>query len=190
MKAEMNFKYVKRGLALSVFLLAGITYYLTAQPSVSFWDCGDILQQHMGWEIPHPPGAPLFLILARVVSMMQLQLILHLEWIWSLFLPAAAAVLLLYLIIIKIIEILEETLIQIYPMHCCLFCSRNRIISSCFAMITCGMQLKQKSMRLTLLYLLPSFFLLLIWNEKAGQSGEWKIYLAYSLSRCLSTSCD
>ena len=65
-----DYKIYRRSLAFLVFILAGITFYLTVQPSLSFWDCGEYLATAYGLEIPHPPGAPFFLILARFFAML------------------------------------------------------------------------------------------------------------------------
>lgn len=52
-----------------VFLVAAITYCLTIEPTASFWDCGEYIACAMGLEVGHPPGAPLFLLIARVFGM-------------------------------------------------------------------------------------------------------------------------
>ncbi|MDT8400616.1 MAG: DUF2723 domain-containing protein [Bacteroidales bacterium] len=51
------------------FLLAAITYILTAEPSLSLWDCGEFIATSFKLEVGHPPGAPMFMILARFFSL-------------------------------------------------------------------------------------------------------------------------
>ncbi len=51
-----------------VFLLAAWTYITTIEPTASFWDCGEFIATAYKLEVGHPPGAPLFMILARVFS--------------------------------------------------------------------------------------------------------------------------
>jgi hypothetical protein len=41
---------------------------LTLEPSVSFWDCGEFIAASYKLQVGHPPGAPLFMIIARVFS--------------------------------------------------------------------------------------------------------------------------
>jgi hypothetical protein len=49
----------------ATFLIAAITYILTIEPTVSFWDCGEFITSSFKLEVGHPPGAPFFMILAN-----------------------------------------------------------------------------------------------------------------------------
>ena len=49
-----------------VFLIACFTFISTIEPTGSFWDCGEFIATANKLEVGHPPGAPLFLMLARV----------------------------------------------------------------------------------------------------------------------------
>jgi hypothetical protein len=53
-----------------VFLTALITYGLTVAPTASFWDCGEFIATANELEVPHPPGAPLYLVVARLFAML------------------------------------------------------------------------------------------------------------------------
>jgi hypothetical protein len=52
------------------FVIALITYTLTLEPTVSFWDCGEFISASYRLQICHPPGAPLFLMIGRLYSLM------------------------------------------------------------------------------------------------------------------------
>ncbi len=52
-----------------VFLVAAVVYMLTLEPTLSFWDCGEFISSSYRLEVGHPPGAPLFMILARFFSL-------------------------------------------------------------------------------------------------------------------------
>ncbi len=52
----------------AVFLIAAVTYIFTIEPTTSLWDCGEFIASAYKLEVGHPPGAPLFMIMARVAS--------------------------------------------------------------------------------------------------------------------------
>ncbi|MBN1182957.1 MAG: DUF2723 domain-containing protein [Bacteroidales bacterium] len=52
------------------FLIAATVYLLTIEPSTSLWDCGEFIASAYKLEVGHPPGAPLFMILARFFSLL------------------------------------------------------------------------------------------------------------------------
>jgi len=85
------------------FLLALIVYLLTVAPTVSFWDCGEFIATAYTLGVPHPPGSPLFLIIGRIFSMLPIGT--DIAYRINLISPlvSAAAVFLLYLIIVKVV---------------------------------------------------------------------------------------
>ncbi|MCB0793703.1 MAG: DUF2723 domain-containing protein [Flavobacteriales bacterium] len=64
----MAFKKLNIITGWAVFLVAAATYLATIEPTASFWDCGEFIATAYKLEVGHPPGAPLFMILARVAS--------------------------------------------------------------------------------------------------------------------------
>ena len=54
------------------FIISLATYTLTLEPTVSFWDCGEFISASYRLQICHPPGAPLFLMIGRVFSLLSM----------------------------------------------------------------------------------------------------------------------
>jgi len=69
---SFNFKKWNTILGWSTFLIALITYSLTVEPTISFWDCGEYIATSATLEVGHPPGAPLFQMLGAFFAMFAL----------------------------------------------------------------------------------------------------------------------
>ncbi len=55
--------------ALVALLVSAVTYLLTIEPSASFWDCGEFIASSYKLEVGHPPGNPMFQLIARFFTM-------------------------------------------------------------------------------------------------------------------------
>ena len=53
----------------TAFAIALITYTLTVEPTMSFWDCGEYIATAAKLEVGHPPGAPLFQMIGAFFAM-------------------------------------------------------------------------------------------------------------------------
>ena len=63
-----NFKLLNRLVGWAVFAIAAMVYLLTIEPSASLWDCGEFIATSYKLEVGHPPGAPLYMLLARIAT--------------------------------------------------------------------------------------------------------------------------
>ena len=65
-----SFNFIKwnKIIGWCVFAVALITYWLTVEPTVSFWDAGEYITTASNLEVGHPPGAPLFQLLGAFFS--------------------------------------------------------------------------------------------------------------------------
>jgi hypothetical protein len=66
---SFNFKKWNTILGWFSFTVALITYSLTVEPTLSFWDCGEYIATSANLEVGHPPGAPLFQMLGAFFAM-------------------------------------------------------------------------------------------------------------------------
>ncbi|WP_415060333.1 DUF2723 domain-containing protein [Flavobacterium sp.] len=64
-----NFKKWNNILGWSTFLIALITFTLTVEPTLSFWDCGEYIATSAKLQVGHPPGAPLFQMMGAFFAM-------------------------------------------------------------------------------------------------------------------------
>jgi len=76
--SEQTYRKSNTILGWCVFAVAALTYFLTIEPTASFWDCGEFVSCAYKLQIGHPPGAPLFLMIGRLFSLLSLG---HKEWV-------------------------------------------------------------------------------------------------------------
>ena len=53
----------------AVFAIAAAVYLMTMEPVSSLWDCSEFIATSYKLEVGHPPGAPLFMMLARLATL-------------------------------------------------------------------------------------------------------------------------
>ena len=65
----LSYKKINNITGWFAFLVAAVTYIATVEPTASFWDCGEFIAVSYKLMTPHPPGAPLFLLVGRIFSL-------------------------------------------------------------------------------------------------------------------------
>jgi len=64
-----NYTKLNRLIGWLVFLIATMVYFLTLEPTASWWDCGEYIATAYKLQVGHPPGAPLFQLIGRFFSL-------------------------------------------------------------------------------------------------------------------------
>ena len=68
----MQYKKINNLLGWLCFAIASVTYILTLEPSVSFWDCGEFISCAYRLQVAHQPGYPLFAMLGKAFSLLSM----------------------------------------------------------------------------------------------------------------------
>ncbi|MBL7843750.1 MAG: DUF2723 domain-containing protein [Cyclobacteriaceae bacterium] len=68
----MNFQKINNLTGWAIFIITLAVYWITMEETASYWDCGEFIAVSYKLEVPHPPGAPLFLLLGRLFSFLAL----------------------------------------------------------------------------------------------------------------------
>lgn len=63
-----------------LFTIALLTYWLTMEPTVSFWDCGEFIAAADKMQVGHQPGAPLFLMIGKFFSLFAMANTAKIAW--------------------------------------------------------------------------------------------------------------
>ena len=64
-----RFKFWNNIIGWAVFTLATASFLMTMEPTTSLWDCSEFIATSYKLEVGHPPGAPLYMMLARIASL-------------------------------------------------------------------------------------------------------------------------
>ncbi|MFL1894119.1 DUF2723 domain-containing protein [Aquimarina sp. 2-A2] len=65
---SFNFAKWNKILGWLVFIISLCTYWLTVEPTASFWDAGEYIATSSKLQVGHPPGAPLFQMIGAFAS--------------------------------------------------------------------------------------------------------------------------
>jgi len=65
----MDFKRTNNIVGWLVCIIACTVYIMTMEATGSLWDCGEFISSAYKVQVPHPPGAPLFVLLGRLFTM-------------------------------------------------------------------------------------------------------------------------
>jgi len=62
----MSFKRINNITGWAICIIASFVYLSTMEANGSFWDTGEFASSAYKLQVPHPPGAPLFILLGRI----------------------------------------------------------------------------------------------------------------------------
>lgn len=62
----MNYKRINNLAGWIICIISSTVYILTTEAGGSLWDCGEFVSCAYKLQIPHPPGAPLFILIGRL----------------------------------------------------------------------------------------------------------------------------
>ncbi|MBZ0264111.1 DUF2723 domain-containing protein [bacterium] len=93
-----------RFIAGGTFLASMILYLISIAPTTSFWDCGEFIACSFSLGVPHPPGAPFYLLLGRFFAMIPFVHDVGLRVNFLSALVSALTVMFTYLIIVRLIR--------------------------------------------------------------------------------------
>ena len=105
----MSLKRLNRMIAFGMFAVSLVTYSITLSPTVVFWDVGEFCAAAYTLQVPHPPGAPLFLLIARVTSMIPFVSDVAVRMHFISAFASAVTIMFLYLITVRFLTMFRGT---------------------------------------------------------------------------------
>jgi len=172
---------LNRIFALLVFLISAITYLSTIAPTTSFWDCGEFITCSYILGVPHPPGAPLFILVGRIFSMIPFvqDIGMRVNVISSL--ASALTIMFAYLIIVRLIKLFRGPLKDTYDR---IIVYGSAIIGSlafAFSDSFWFNAVEAEVYAISVCFTAAVVWLILVWHEKADlpSSDKYIVLIAY-----------
>lgn len=100
----MDYRKLNNWIAWVVFAFTFAIYAMTVAPTVSYWDCGEFIAASYKLAVPHPPGAPFYLLIGKLFSMLPFAEDIGLRVNMISVFSSAFTVMLLHLVIVHLIR--------------------------------------------------------------------------------------
>jgi tetratricopeptide (TPR) repeat protein len=153
---------------------------MTVSPTVSYWDCGEFIACSYGLHVPHPPGAPLFLIVGRLFSMFRFVEDIGLRVNYISVLSSALTVMLLYLSIVHLIREWKGTLSDAADWRLAIFSGVLGSLTFAFTHSFWFNAVEAEVYAPSMLFTALLVFLILVWAEKSEEPGNERYLLMIS----------
>jgi hypothetical protein len=184
----MEMKKVHLIFAAAVFFIAFIVYAMTVAPTVSFWDCGEFIACSYGLMVPHPPGAPFYLLIGRLFSMLPLSHDIAMRVNYISVLSSALTIMLLYLIIVHLMREWKGTLRARSDWYMAMFSGALGALTFAFTQSFWFNAVEAEVYAISMLFTSLLVWLVLVWSEKHEQPGSerYLLLIAYLIGLAIS----
>lgn len=170
-----------RWIATLVFFVSFAVYVVSMADTCSFWDCGEFAACSYTLAVPHPPGSPLFLLLGRVFSMIPFSKDIGVRVSMMSPLASAFAIMLAYLIIVRLIRHIRGTEITSVDKMITYGGGVIGALSLSWSYSMWFNAVESEVYAMSQLFTHLVVWLILVWHEKADEVGneKWLLLIGY-----------
>ncbi len=172
-----NQKLINRIFAALAFLISMVIYMRTIAPTTSFWDCGEFITCSYILGIPHPPGAPFYLLLGRVFTMLPIAADIGLRVNIISALSTALTITFLYLIIVRLIKQWRGEPKDRFDMVILVASGMIGALAFAFTDTLWFNAVEAEVYAISMLFTASIVWLILVWLEKADEPGHERYLL-------------
>ncbi len=176
----MNFKKTNIWISWGVFGFTFIIYSLTVSPTVSYWDCGEFIAASYKLAVPHPPGAPFYLLLGRLFSLIPFVSDIGLRVNYISVFSSAFTIQLLYLTIVHLIREWKEKLESTSDWQIAIFSGLLGSLTFAFTHSFWFNAVEAEVYSPSMLFTALIVWLIMVWAERSDESGSDKYLLMIS----------
>ena len=174
-------------IAAIIFLITFVIYFDTMSPTVSYWDCGEFIAVSHTLGVPHPPGSPFFLLLGRIFSMIPFNEDIAFRVNIISPIVSALAVMLLYLTIVKIVTHWRGKVENLTDVLIVFGGASVGALTFAFTDSHWFNAVEAEVYAFSTFFTAIVVWLILLWNEKANQSGHERYILIIAYMIGLAT---
>lgn len=183
----MSDKTINRLVATGVFLAAAVVYFSTISVTVVFWDVGEFCAASRLLQIPHPPGSPLFILLARIASLIPFAHDIALRMHSVSAVGSALGVMFLYLSGVRIIEHFRGPVQNGLDRLVVYGSSAIGALALAYTSTYWDNSIEAEVYGMAMLFVSLCIWLTLLWSEKADERGNERYLLLVAYLLGLST---
>ena len=184
---DKNYIRLNRLIAAIIFLITFVIYFDTMAPTVSYWDCGEFIAVSHTLGVPHPPGSPFFLLLGRIFSMIPFNEDIAFRVNIISPIVSALAVMLLYLTIVKIVTHWRGKVENLTDVLIVFGGASVGALTFAFTDSHWFNAVEAEVYAFSTFFTAIVVWLILLWNEKADQSGHERYILIIAYMIGLAT---
>jgi hypothetical protein len=173
----MSLKVIHRLIGAIVFLTALVVFFLTVQCSVSFWDCAELSAASYGLQVTHPPGAPFFILVNRIFSMIPFAANIGFRINSLTVIASSFSVLFLYLVAVRLIQNYRGKNDGRTDSIITYVVSAIGALSMCFATAYWFNSTESNVFGFSTFLFTTMMWLMMVWWEKADEKGSEKYIL-------------
>ncbi len=173
----MDWLKTNRITAAFLWLFSFVIYTMTVAPTVSYWDCGEFIACSYGLAVPHPPGAPLFLLIGRFFSMIPFVEDIGFRVNFISVLSSAFTVTLLYLSIVHLVREWKGGLQSRDDWQTAIFSGVLGSLTFAFTHSFWFNAVEAEVYAISILSLAVIVWLILVWAEKSEEPGNERYLL-------------
>ena len=173
----MDWLKTNRLVAAGIWVFSFIIYAMTVASTVSYWDCGEFIACSYGLAVPHPPGAPLFLLVGRFFSMIPFVEDIGYRVNYISVLSSTFTVMLLYLSIVHLVREWKGNLQSNSDWQIAIFSGAIGSLTFAFTHSFWFNAVEAEVYAPSMLFTALLVWLILVWAQKSDQPGNEKYLL-------------
>ncbi len=178
---KFSLENLHRLIATLIGLFTFVMYYYTVAPTVSFWDCGEYIACSYRMGISHPPGAPLYLLIARIFTLIPMVKDIALRVNMISVISSSLTTVLLYLIIVHLYREIVGSLKSTNEWITAIFSGVLGALTFAFTHSIWFNAVEAEVYSLSMFLMALMVWLILVWNAKSQEPGNerYLLFIAY-----------